>query len=234
MIEEAPNHGLERGDTLLRVAGISLIAGPLVLLTVGGLSIPIYGAGSGISDFFNSVYDNRLYWRVDHLLRAFTFVAVLIGVAGIRSSIGTGPGSAWVRIGFYVLAIGTTIWIVELATAGVGLLKVVSAWREEFGADALVSFHVAVAVDGIVAALQSMAIVVYSFALVFIGLGMSEASPYPRWLGWSAIALGAATVPTGILWANTTETLVYAFGVLAALTALWAITVGVWITRKVW
>ena len=106
--------------------------------------------------------------------------------------------------------------------------------REEFGADALVSFHVAVAVDGIVAALQSMAIVVYSFALVFIGLGMSEASPYPRWLGWSAIALGAATVPTGILWANTTETLVYAFGVLAALTALWAITVGVWITRKVW
>ncbi|MEE8472527.1 MAG: hypothetical protein V3S82_05105, partial [Dehalococcoidia bacterium] len=60
---------------------------------------------------------------------------------------------------------------------------------------------------------------------------------YPKWLGWTAIVLGAAIVAAvGVPQALTgiTRTLQLLFAALSILTALWALVLGIWIARKAW
>jgi len=81
-----------------------------------------------------------------------------------------------------------------------------------------------------------MTVVVYWSALVLLGIAISLSTLYPRWLGWIVIVLGAATAITVVpqAFGENTQTIQLLFAIFAGLSTIWALVIGVLITRKAW
>jgi hypothetical protein len=80
-----------------------------------------------------------------------------------------------------------------------------------------------------------MTVIVFWLALAFLGIGMVLSTVYPKWMGWVLLILGVLIVGVvGIPQAvgDPSRALDIIFGVLAGLTSIWAIVVGLWVTRK--
>ena len=96
-------------------------------------------------------------------------------------------------------------------------------------------YSIAATLNAISESIFFMAIIVYWLALAFVGMGMVLSRVYPQWLNWPPLVLGVATavvagVPTTLNGFDDTTELI--FSVLAGLTTLWALAMGVWITRR--
>ena len=85
--------------------------------------------------------------------------------------------------------------------------------------------------------LFTLAILANWLALTFLGVGMVLSTVYPKVYGWAIVVLGVATVgavgiPQGFTGEN--DTMQVLFAVLSLLSTVWALMVGVWITRRAW
>ena len=227
--------GIVKGDVLLRLAGISFIVGAIVT-GVFNILAPRSGDPSDVQAGIQLIADNKGFFQVDQLLLAVGIWALMIGWAGVYRSISSGAAAAWVRLGFYVVIVGTTLWTVRFAMA-LGVAEVAEQWAAATGADKAAWFLAASSVHHIIYALHSMAVIVFWLAFVFLGIGMVLSTVYAKWLGWVLIILGAATVavvgvPQAL--AGESQTLQLLFAILSGLTVLWALVLGIWITRKAW
>ena len=140
------------------------------------------------------------------------------------------------RLGFYGVIVGTTLWTVRFAMA-LGAAELVEQWAAATGSDKTTWFLVVSSVHHIIYALQSVAIIVHWLSFIFLGIGMVLSTVYAKWLGWVLIILGAVTVvvvgvPQAL--AGESQTLQFLFAILSGLTVLWALVLGIWITRKAW
>jgi hypothetical protein len=229
--------GIAKGDALSRIAGISFMVGA-VLLVVFNILLPRVSDPTNTQAVLQNVAANRGgVWELDHLLLAVGIWALMIGVVGVYRSISTGSAAVWARLGFYGVIVGTALWSVLFALEGLGLAAVVGKWAIASGADKATLFLVASSVGQITAGLFSMTIIAYWLALIFLAIGMVLSTVYPKWLGWALLVLGVATVAAvGVPQALTemTKTLQLLFVVLSILTTLWALVIGIWITRKAW
>ncbi|MCI0528538.1 MAG: hypothetical protein L0Y56_13950, partial [Nitrospira sp.] len=175
------------------------------------------------------------FYLIDHFLLAVGVWALTIGWVGVYRSISTGAAAAWARLGFYGVIIGTALWTVEFAIdMGFGL--VVEQWATNVEPAKTTWFLIASTLARLVFLLFSMSIIVNWLAFVFLGIGMALSALYPKWMGWTIIILGVATV-TGVglpqLFTGPGQTLTNVlFPVLSILTLLWALGVGIWIVRK--
>lgn len=230
--------GIVKGDVLQRIGGVSFIAGA-ILLAVFNAVLPRADDPANLGKVIQEIVDARGgLWEVSHLLLAVGIWALMIGVVGVYRSIDTGAGAVWARLGFYGVIVGTALWTVLFALEGLGLPQVVELWEKASGADKPSLFQAASSISLLNMGLFSMVIIVYWLALLFLGIGMVLSAVYPRWLGWSIIILGVATVaavgiPQAFAGASQIVTNVL-FVVFSGLSTLWALAIGIWVARKAW
>ena len=221
-----------KGDVLQRLAGVSFIVGAILLIVFNAL----YPRADGPSDtqqVLTKLANNETFSLIVFLGLAVGVWALMIGAVGVYPSISTEGATAWARLGFYGIIMGVTL---QTAAYAVGLATTGAAvdWAEGGYGVTTPVYSIAAALNATSNSLFTMSIIVMWLALDFLGVGIVLSSVYPKWLGWAILILGAATVVVGFILAvtDTTQTLDLTFGVLAGLSTIWALAMGIIITRK--
>ncbi len=155
----------------------------------------------------------------------------MIGVAAVYRSISGGGAAAWTRLGFYGFIVGTTVFTVSMA---VGLAAVGAATASGGTEPGTLANTVAVGFDVLQHPISLMSYIVLWMALAFLGLGMILSAVYPKWMGWMMLILGVLIVGVTIarIVGDHIGALSLTSAVLAGLTTIWAIIVGIWVTRR--
>ena len=226
---------IEKGDVLQRIAGISLIVGAIVLIVFNAL-FPRADDPSITREVLTKYGENETLTQIAYLGIAVGIWLCLAGLAGVYRSLSSGAAAAWARVGFYGVLVGAAMWTV---TAGMGLGEAGAAanWVAASGTvGEATAYSVAAALYAASTSLLTMTVIAYWIALTVLSVGISLSTVYPRWLGWIGIALGVATVVTVAPQAfeGITQTSQLLFAIFAGLSTLWALVIGVLITRKAW
>lgn len=227
--------GIVKGDVLQRIGSAGFIIGA-ILLVIFNLLFPRAADPANTQEVLRKIGEQEVLARVCALLLAVGIWAVMLGTAGVYRSISTGGGSAWARLGFYGIVVGTAMWTITFAWI-IGGTRVAAEWVTAPAANQATAYSVAAAVHTVGGAVESMAIIVFWSAIAFLGIGMVLSAVYPRWTGWAGIVLGIATLAvSGIVavFAEPSSALEFIFMVLSLLTVLWALALGIWVARKAW
>ncbi len=223
--------GITRGDVLQRIGGIGFIIGG-ILTTVFSILYPSPDDPANTQQVLTKLADNEALSTIVFLGLAVGMWALMIGVVAVYRSISTGGAAAWARLGFYGVIVGTTIFTVSMAVGwAVTGAAAVSGGTEPGTA----AYTIAAALNAVGESMFFMSIIVFWLALAFLGIGMLLSTVYPKWMGWVLLILGVLIVAvTGIPQAvgDPSQALDLIFAVLAGLTSIWAIVVGIWVTRK--
>jgi hypothetical protein len=201
--------GIVKGDDLQRVGSLGFIIGGVLLIIFNGLDIL-------------SVDTDR---RISVLFVAIGVWGLTLGFVAIYRSI-TAAGAGWARMGFYLVIVGTAIYSVE-ASMFAATVRLVAEGHADMVAAIEVVGHQA----------QAMWVLATWLGIFIVGIGMVRSTVYPKWQGWSGLILGVLTyalagVPLHFLGEESIGGLL--FGVLAGLSTIWALIIGIWIARKAW
>ena len=216
-------------DPTQKIGGVALMVGAVVLIVFSALKVIVWREDT-LEEYFESIAGNAVLWKVDNLLLAAGFWAIMVGVVGVHRSTPAGAAAAWTRLGLYGLIVGTALWTVELAAVGLGLPSVARDLDGAVGADKTLLFNVALSQYRTALELQNMSIMVYWLSLAVLGLGMTRGPLYSTWVGWAAVILGATTALVGVALALAGQGLWPVFAVLSFLTLAWALALGFAIT----
>jgi hypothetical protein len=230
----AQQQGIVKGDVLQRVGSAGFIIGA-ILLVIFNVLLPRAADPSSTQAVLQKWGGQEVLTQICALLLAVGIWAVMLGVAGVYRSISAG-GAAWARLGFYGIVVGTAMWAVNFALT-MAAAGAAANWLAAPAAGQATAYSVAASLYAASAAVETMSIIVFWLALVFLGIGMVLSTVYPRWMGWVGIVLGIATVAAvGIIeaFAGPSSTLELTFMVLSLLTTLWALVIGIWVARKAW
>ena len=162
---------------------------------------------------------------------------ILAGIAGVYRSISTGAAAPWARLGFYAFIVAAATWTASFAIT-LGQAGAAGDWLDKVAAGdqaAAVSFSVGATLYTAATSFFAMAVFANWMAIILLGVALSLNTLYPKWLGWVAIILGVVTIPAvGIPLAfdGLTQTVDTTFMILAGLTTLWTLVLGIWITRR--
>ena len=162
---------------------------------------------------------------------------ILAGIAGVYRSISTGAAAPWARLGFYAFIVAAATWTASFAIT-LGQAGAAGDWLDKVAAGdqaAAVSFSVGATLYTAATSFFAMAVFANWMAIILLGVALSLNTLYPKWLGWVAIILGVVTIPAvGIPRAfdGLTQTVDTTFMILAGLTTLWTLVLGIWITRR--
>ncbi len=219
-----------KGDVLQRIAGVSFIAGGILLIVFNAL-FPRVDDPSDTQLVLTKLADNETFSLIVQLGIAVGLWALMIGVVGVYRSISTGGAAAWARLGFYGIIVGVTLQTAAYAAG----IAATGAAAEQGGTElGTAAYTIAAALNATSNSLFFMSVIVAWLALAFLGVGMVLSTVYPKWLGWAILILGVATVVVGFIGALTdpTQVLDLTFGVLAGLSTIWALVIGIIITRR--
>ena len=218
-----------KGDVLQRIAGLAFIVGGILTLVSNAL-FPRVDDPSNTQEVLIKLADNETLSLIVLLGIAVGIWALMIGVVGVYRSISTGGAAAWTRLGFYGVIVGTTLMTASLAI-NVATVDAAASWD---GTSMDIVYAVAATLLSAGQATFSMSVIVFWMALVFLGVGIIMSDVYAKWLGWSLLVLGIVTMVVGFveILSDPTQALDLTFGVLAGLTTIWALVIGIIITRR--
>ena len=223
-----------KGDVLQKIGGVSFIVGS-ILLIVFNILLPRVDDPGDMGEIIQKVADKSGgFWEASHLLLAVGLWGLMIGVVSVYRSLSTGSAAPWARLGFCGVVVGTTLWTVVLGLDGAGLARVAESWQSATGEQKETLFIVATSLRSFETGLFSLTIMAYWLALVSLGIGMVLSTLYPKWLSGAIILLGAALVVVGVIFtfADNSTALDSTFGILAGISTIWALVLGLWITRR--
>ena len=223
-----------RGDVLQKIGGLSFIVGSILLIVFNAL-LPRFDDPADLTQVIQKVADKSGgFWEASHLLLAVGLWGLMIGVVAVYRSLSAGSAAPWARIGFYGVVVGTTLWTIVLDLDGAGLGAVAERWQEATGGEKETLLLVATSLREFETGLFSLTIMAYWLALVFLGIGMALSTLYPKWLSGAIIVIGAALVVVGVIFtfADNSKALDSVFGILAGVSTVWALLLGLWITRR--
>ena len=173
--------------------------------------------------------------RFAELFIAIGSLGIMMGAAGVYRSINA-RGAAWVRLGFYGIIVGTAIGVISSGIM-TNMTKTYASWLGAPDANKASMFTASIAVTMVCAAVNAVYHIVQWTGIALLGIGMVRSQVYPRWLGRGGAALGVLTVAiVGIpqFLSGLTDTIQTSFAVLATLTFVWALMLGIWVARKAW
>ena len=221
--------------TLLRIGGVSLIAG-FVLTIVHVVLLVVDAPLSDPGDteaFLQSIVDSSI-WAGIHVL---VLIPLLLGVGGLLAlyrSITGEPGAALAQLGFAAALMGGAVTSVSVAILGGGAMKeLADAWAA--AADKEVPLAVAEAAILVSFDIGSWGnLVFYGVAPILYGLAISLTGIYPKWLGWVAVVGGVGGVLIQIVQfsqgvSQVTSSVYVAFFLVVT---LWLLVMGVLMWRK--
>lgn len=226
---------ITKGDVLQKLGSAGFIVGA-ILLIIFNVLLPRPSDPSNVQEVLTKWGGQEVLVQMSALLLAVGIWGLMIGIVGIYRSISTGAGAVWVRLGFYGVVVGTTVWTIAFALV-MASADTAAAWIAAPAAGKAAAYGVAAAVYAVNETMHTMSVIVYWLALVFLGIGMVLSSVYPRWMGWVVLVLGIVTMATGgviRVFTGGISTLQMIFAVLSILTTIWALVVGIWVARKAW
>jgi len=226
--------GIIKGDSLQKLGSAGFIIGA-ILLVIFNVLFPRPSDPSNVQEMLTKLGEQQVLAQICALLLAVGIWGTMIGVTGVYRSISAG-GAAWARLGFYGIVVGTTIWTIHFALA-IAATGEAASWIVAPTADKATAYSVAVAVSAASGATETMSIIVFWLALIFLGIGMVLSAVYPKWMGWGFVVLGIATVvASGVipLFAGHGIALQFIFMILSLLSTIWVLVIGIWIARKAW
>ena len=226
------SQGSYRGDVLQKIAGLGFIVGGILTLVSNAL-FPRANDPSVVSQVLKSFADNETLSQLSFLGIAMGLVALMIGTVGVYRNISTGGAAALARLGFYGVIVGTTMFSVSSA---IGLATVAAAvdWAAAGSGLDTSAYTVAATLQSAGVSMFNMTIIVFWLALTFLAIGMTLSSAYPKLLGWILLVSSVAVVVIGFprFFTEPTQLAEYIFAVPAGLTSVWALMIGIWITRR--
>ncbi len=226
--------GIVKGDALQRISSAGFIIGA-ILNVAGGLLMPHANTPtSNLQQMLKPLGEHEFLTQLSSLLIAVGFWAVMLGATGVYRSINSG-GSAWARIGFNFVLIGTALWTISLS-GDVATASNVSIWLAAPAdtKDAVWSAIAALSTSG--RGLLALTWMIYWLGLAFLGMAMIQSDVYPRWLGWVGLIVSIPVTALGAIqvFVPRSITLTLIFSMLVMLTILWNLITGIWVARKAW
>ena len=221
-----------RGDTLQKIAGIGFILGGILTVVFNAI-FPRADDPSVVTQALASYADNETLSQLSYLGVAIGVMFVMIGTAGVYRKISTGAAAAWARLGFYGVIVATTLFFISSAV-GLAMVGPALDWVAAGSAIDTSAYSIAAALLVASTSLFDMAILVFWMALGFLAIGMVSSSAYPKWLGWVLLVASVVIVVIGFtrFFKEPSQTTEYIFAVPAGLTSVWAVILGIWITRR--
>lgn len=226
--------GIVKGDALQRLGSLGFIIGAVLLIVFNAL-FPRAADPSSMQDMVTTLGSKEGLVVLCSFFKAVGLWGIMIGFAGVYRSI-TASGAAWARLGFYGIIVGTTLGTINfgllMASANTG-----AEWLAAAAADKAAAYSTAAAVHTVNMTALTMWILVAWLAFVFLGIGMARSAVYPKWQGWALLILGILTVAIvgiPVFFAGFTATTETLFMILAALSTILALIVGIWVARKAW
>ncbi len=225
--------GITKGDVLQRIGGLGFIVGGILTLVLSALHpMNRIDDPANTQQALTALAENEGLSSIVFLGIAVGLWALMMGTAAVYRSISTGGAAAWARLGLYGVIVGTAVATVSIA---VGWATVDAATASGGTQPGTAANTIAAALHAVGSSTHTMFIIVLWLALAFLGVGMVLSAVYPKWMGWALLILGALmVVVVGIPQAvgDPSQALRFIFPVLAGLTSIWAIVVGIWDTRK--
>jgi hypothetical protein len=219
-------------DQRATAAGVAMTGGAVVLLA-GNVLFPRAEDAWDVAGVLTMMADGRALRQVSFLLVTGGLWVATAGLVAIDRRLADGPAGLWARWGRSLAVVGVTLFTAAsalgLAATGAAVTWVV-AGADPTGADYAVAAALNLADD----AVWYLSIVAYWSALALYGLAMVRSERVPTWLGWWGVGVGVATaVAVGVPLAVGVESmgLLLAFGVLATLSTLWLLALGIWALR---
>lgn len=229
------HQGIFQRNDFQKLASVVMIIGA-VLLIVFNILVPRPADPGNLQNAMTNTVENYLLFQLSHLMLALGILGTMIGSAGVYQSI-TDRGMAWARIGFYVIVVGTVLWMITYAMTSVDA-SAAADWVAAPDADKAAYYGIAVDTINVGKAAYIMSILIFWLAIVFLGVGMARSAVYPGWLGWLGVALGTIMVAfVGIpqfLAGEVNTSSMLTFAGLALLTTVWFLVTGIWVARKAW
>jgi len=223
-----------KGDTLQRISSAGFVIGA-ILDAVGGLLMPHANTPtSDLQQMLKPMGEHEFLTQLSSLLMAIGFWAVMLGAMGVYRSINAG-GSAWVRIGFNFILMGTVLWTISLS-GDVATASNVSNWLAAPADSKEAAWSAIAALSTSGRGLLALSWMIYWLGLAFLGMAMIQSDVYPRWLGWVALIVSIPVIALGTVqvFAPRSITLTLIFSMLMMLTILWNLITGIWVARKTW
>ena len=225
-----------KGDVLQKIAGVSFIVGA-ILTGVFNAIFPRVSDPDNVQSVLTKLGENDTVAQIASVGIAVGIWLILAGIAGVYRSISTGAAAPWARLGFYAFIVAAATWTASFAIT-LGQAGAAGDWLDKVAAGdqaAAVSFSVGATLYTAATSFFAMAVFANWMAIILLGIALSLNTLYPKWLGWVAIILGVVTIPAvGIPLAfdGLTQTVDTTFMILAGLTTLWTLVLGIWITRR--
>ena len=226
--------GIAKGDVLQRIAGLGFIVGGIATLVANAL-FPRGADPSIVAERLTTAGENESLQRIALLVLIIGFWGLLVGAVGVYRSLPTGTAAAWARLGFYGFLGATTVGTASLAT-GLAATSAAVDWVSAGSTTGSTEYAIAAGLDAITNSMFDVMIVGYWLALLVLGIAIVRSDTYPRWLGWGVLLLSAVVVAVGTarLFTEPTQVREIILAIPAGLTSVWALVLGVWVTRKAW
>jgi hypothetical protein len=213
-------------------AGVAMTGGAVVLLA-GNVLFPRADDAWDVAGVLTMMADDRGLRQVSFLLVTGGLWLATAGLVAFEHRLADDSPGLWARWARHLAVVGVTLFT---AASALGLAATGAAvtWVEA-GADPTgAEYAVAAALNLADDTVWYLSIVTYWGALALYGLAMVRSSRVPTWFGWWGVAAGIATAgAAGVPLAVGVEAmgLLLVFGVLATLSALWLLALGVWVLR---
>ena len=230
----AQQQGNLKGNNQLKLSSGGFIAGA-VLIIIGNIWVTLVGLGNPM-EALSKFSENIFLLQTVALLITFGWWAVMIGVIGVSHSI-TSSGAAWARLGLYFMIMGSTLWTLGMAL-DISYSNLIINWlsapdaNKEFARNLITIYAPTI---GIGRGLFPINVMSNWLAIGFLSIGMLRSSIYPRLWGWAGLILGIIGLPMGVSMVFIGREAIWnLFTVLAFLTTIWLLVLGIWMARKSW
>jgi hypothetical protein len=214
-----------------KTGGVSAIAGAVVLMVATWLHPLDAHPQDALAAFAEYAADR--FWVASHLGQLAGVVLISAGLLGLAWRLRQGQGGMWASLGAVGVVVSLAIGGVLQAVDGIALKVMVDRLASAAPEAQPAIFEAAFAVRQIEIGLGSVMAVFLGLAAVCYGLAQRSDAATPNWLGWLAIASGAATFAAGIVQAH----LGFADATMAVsmpgsiLLSLWVILAGLHLLR---
>jgi hypothetical protein len=215
------------------VTGSAFVGGAMVIIVFNAL-FPRVADPWDTFAVLTMMVENQTMRQVSFLAVTVGLLAITAGLIGVERSLSVGSAAVLARIGLYAALVGSALFAVA---AGLGMAATGAAieWASA-GLDVTsTEYAVAAALNHADDGVWFLSIITYWGGLGLLGAAMVASQTFPRWLGvWIlVVGLAAATlVGVPLAFGVQAPVLFLLFGAMGMLTALWALTTGLWVLRK--
>lgn len=218
---------------VLRLGGWAAIVGA-ILGGVGNLVHPVTPEDDPVG-VARVIADSGI-WTPVHLVIVLGIFLMLGGLVAIYLSIREGLAGALARFGLFAAVAGVTIGLVLVILDGVAARQLAEEWASAAPgekATALGLVHVNETLNFALASLFNLVFAAATFIL--FGLAVALSGVYPRWLGWTVVVAGAASIGAGLIQAlvgepTTASRVLTIFG--PTVITLWLLAMGILLVRN--